>query len=97
MSVHFVFKNCADIRLEGFNQQNQLSTIEFSVQKQVLPATNVVPTDAVVKIKDHNQFVAEAILAVNFVTEFGVDGGFKCSLGEVASIRACNEDGIPDG
>jgi hypothetical protein len=93
--IHFAFQHCAAIRLEGFNQQNQLSTIEFILEKQILPTSKVVPSNAVVQIKDHNQVMAEEVLVVNFVSEFGLSGGFKCYQGEVVSIRACNNDGMP--
>ncbi len=93
--VHFRFENCADIKIDNFNQQNQLSTIDFVVSKQVLPQQKIVPTNAVVEIKDHNQFVADEILTVKFISEFGIEGGFKCSSGEIVNIIACDDDGTP--
>lgn len=93
--VHFIFRNCANIHLTDFNQQNQLYTIEISVEQQPPVINNIVSVNAVVKILDHEQSLPEKVLKIVFDSAFGLEGEFFCSSGEIASIIACDEDGVP--
>jgi hypothetical protein len=93
--VHFAFENCANILLEDFNQQNQLSAIRFTVEKQTLQKNKIAPTNAVVYIQENQQYFADEILTVEFVSEFGLSGGFNCYTGKIVSITACKDNGIP--
>jgi len=92
--VHFAFKNCFDIKLDGFNHQNQLSTLGFLTKKQTLSKPELVLENAVVSTIDHQQNNSDKILKVVFIPEFGLDGGFKCYSGEILNITACDENGI---
>ena len=91
--IHLRFFNCSDIKLEGFNQQNQCSTIEFGVEKQVSEGLRVIPNDFVVFMENSELKVPDEVLKVKINTEFGVEGSFKCYRAEVVSIQPCDKEG----
>ncbi len=84
--VHLRFEGCAGINLQGFNQQNQLSCIKFTVEWQRVPEDKTWPIDAVHFIENGQTQAADRFLRVSLFTEFGLDGEFKCHRGYVVSI-----------
>jgi len=97
--VHFHFAHCASIDLSEFNQQNQLSNIQFALEDQlnagkILPdGSTLIPQTAVIYTENNQQYLAKQYLKVTFHPEFGVGGSFACYSAEMKNIQACDDYG----